>query len=83
MRPDRHHGLLTLDPDLSFVEPRASTLRTLARLGQSVGCEHEPALFTASRFDDDTVPGGFGRSNRMAQIVFDITAIEPELTRDG
>jgi hypothetical protein len=29
------------------------------------------------------MPGCLGRSDRMAEIVFDITAIEPELTRDG
>jgi hypothetical protein len=72
-----------LDPDLSFVEPRAATLRTLTRFGQSIRCEHESALFTPGRLDDHTVPGRFGRSNRVVKIILDITAIEPELTRDG
>jgi hypothetical protein len=70
------------DVDLGFVEPSAAASRTLPGLGQFVFTERESARATPRRFDRDTVARGARRSNQMTQVVFDISTLQAELTRE-
>ena len=75
---------LSLGPpnaDLRLVQPRAPASRTLARLRELLFVEGESAGSTAGGDDEDLVAGGFGRTQRVTQIVLDVTALQAKLPR--
>jgi len=43
--------------------------------------EDESALFAPGRVDNDYVPGCPRRGDHVLEIVFQVTAVEPELAR--
>jgi hypothetical protein len=70
-----------LNTDLRFVQPRASTRRTLARLRKPVFVERESTGPAAGRDDDDVKPGRTRRSESVPKVVLNIAAFETKIPR--
>jgi hypothetical protein len=77
-----HRALGTTDADLRLVQSRAPALRTLARFRQLLFVEGESAGTTTGGDDEDLVAGGPGRTERVTQIVRDVTALQAKLPRE-
>jgi hypothetical protein len=71
-----------MNGDLWLVQPCTPAGRTLARLGELPFVEREAAGTAARWDDDDAVACGFSRSNGVADVFFNVTALQAETTRD-
>jgi hypothetical protein len=68
--------------DLWLVQPRAPTGWTLARLGEFPLVKREAARPAARWNDNDAVACGFGGSKGVAEVFFNITALQAQTARN-
>src|SRR6478752_5807258 len=67
------------DGNLRLEDPALAAFRALARLGQLVLIEHEPARTAARRQDDDVVSGGTSRPDHVPERVFNVGPRQAQL----
>jgi len=68
--------------DQRLEQTRTFTRRAAARLGQSILAEQEPTVLTSRRNHFHAMSCRDGRSQRVTQILFDIPAAQPHLSRN-
>src|SRR5262245_59425425 len=71
----------SFDAYLRLEDARAAALGTLPRLRQLSLVEGKTAGFAACRQDPNAMARRPGRADRMAEVVFDVAAREPQLPR--
>jgi hypothetical protein len=75
--------LRALDANLRFKQALAATTGAPGWLDQLVFTEDEAARTAAGGLNQDATAGRTGRADGVAQVVFDVPALEAQLARDG
>src|SRR5215467_5790268 len=78
----RRSALRRSDSDLRLEQAGAFAGRTPARFRQAIFAEHETAVLASRRNDLDAMTYGLGRSQRVMQFLFHVTATQAHVPRN-